>query len=77
MTDTGIGMKPSDIPLALAPFQQLDSAWERKYDGTGLGLPLTDALLKLHGGSIQIDSALGFGTTVTAHFPAERTLARP
>lgn len=77
VTDTGIGMKPSDIPLALAPFQQLDSAWERKYDGTGLGLPLTDALLKLHGGSIQIDSALGFGTTVTAHFPAERTLARP
>lgn len=77
VADTGIGMKPSDIPLALAPFQQLDSAWERRYEGTGLGLPLTDALLKLHGGSIEIDSALGSGTTVTAHFPAERTLARP
>ncbi|MDQ7248164.1 PAS domain-containing sensor histidine kinase [Dongia sedimenti] len=77
VADTGIGMKASDIPLALAPFQQLDSAWERKYEGTGLGLPLTDALLKLHGGSIEIDSTLGSGTTVAAHFPADRTLARP
>jgi PAS domain S-box-containing protein len=76
VADTGIGMKPSDIPLALAPFQQLDSAWERRYEGTGLGLPLTKALLKLHGASLQIDSEPGCGTTVTARFPAERTIPR-
>jgi signal transduction histidine kinase len=69
-------MKPSDIPLALAPFQQLDSAWQRRYEGTGLGLPLTKALLKLHGARLQIDSEPACGTTVTARFPAERTIPR-
>jgi PAS domain S-box-containing protein len=77
VADTGIGMQPSDIPIALAPFQQIDSAWARRYEGTGLGLPLSKALLKLHGGSLQIDTKLGCGTTVTAHFPAERTIPRP
>jgi len=76
VADTGIGMKPSDIPLAMAPFQQLDSAWARRYEGTGLGLPLTKALLKLHGASLQIDSEPGCGTTVTARFPIERTIPR-
>jgi signal transduction histidine kinase len=76
VADTGIGMKPSDIPLALAPFQQLDSAWRRRYEGTGLGLPLTKALLKLHGARLQIDSEPACGTTVTARFPAERTIPR-
>ena len=77
VSDTGIGMKPEDIPLALAPFQQLESAWDRKYQGTGLGLPLPNALIALHGGSLLIESELGIGTTVTAHFPAERTVERP
>ena len=77
VSDTGIGMKPEDIPLALAPFQQLESAWDRKYQGTGLGLPLTNALIALHGGSLLIESELGIGTTFTAHFPAERTVERP
>jgi signal transduction histidine kinase len=77
VADTGIGMQPSDIPIALMPFQQIDSAWARKYEGTGLGLPLSKALLKLHGGSLHIDTQLGRGTIVTARFPAERTIARP
>jgi len=77
IADTGIGMKPTDIPRVLIPFQQLEGAWERKYEGTGLGLPLTKALLTLHGGSLQIDSELGLGTTVTARFPVERTIQRP
>jgi PAS domain S-box-containing protein len=75
VSDTGIGMDPDEIPLALTPFQQLDSAWDRKYQGTGLGLPLTKGLLSLHGGSLEIESELGKGTAVIARFPPERTLA--
>jgi PAS domain S-box-containing protein len=77
VADTGIGMEPSDIPLALTAFEQIDSVWARRYEGTGLGLPLTKALLKLHGGSLEIETQLGQGTTVTARFPTERTIPRP
>ena len=65
ITDTGIGMRPEDIPKALEPFGQIDSALARRYDGTGLGLPLSKALVELHGGKLEIKSALGQGTTVT------------
>jgi PAS domain S-box-containing protein len=75
VSDTGIGMDPKSIPIALTPFQQLDSAWDRRYQGTGLGLPLTKGLLSLHGGTLQIQSELGRGTTVIARFPAARTIA--
>jgi signal transduction histidine kinase len=67
VTDSGIGMSPSDIELALAPFGQVDSALSRKHTGTGLGLPLSKSLAELHGGSLEIASAPGKGTTVTVH----------
>ncbi|MBL8698948.1 MAG: HAMP domain-containing protein [Alphaproteobacteria bacterium] len=67
--DTGIGMAPEEIPIALAPFGQVDSRLARKYEGTGLGLPLTKAFVELHGGTLAIDSARGAGTTVTVTFP--------
>jgi len=70
--DTGIGIAFADIPKALAPFTQLDSDLNRKYEGTGLGLPLTKALAELHGGSLDLQSEVGVGTTVTVRFPAER-----
>ncbi len=70
--DTGIGIAPEDIPKALSPFQQIDSALNRKYEGTGLGLPLTTALIEMHGGSLDLQSEIGLGTTVTVRFPAER-----
>jgi signal transduction histidine kinase/HAMP domain-containing protein len=63
--DTGIGMAAEDIPRALKPFSQIDSRLARRYAGTGLGLPLTKALVDLHGGAMRIDSAPGRGTTVT------------
>jgi signal transduction histidine kinase len=53
-------------------FVQVDGALNRKYVGTGLGLPLAKSLTELHGGSILLESALGVGTSVTVRFPPER-----
>jgi signal transduction histidine kinase len=74
VADTGIGMSADDIPKALTRFGQIDSSFSRKYDGTGLGLPLSKRLAELHGGSLQIESVLGNGTTVTVRLPRERVL---
>jgi PAS domain S-box-containing protein len=73
VADTGIGMAPEDIPRALQPFGQIDNSLSRPHGGTGLGLPLAQRLVELHGGTMTIDSALGKGTTVTVVLPAERT----
>jgi len=70
--DTGIGMTREEVSIALEPFRQVDSNLARKYEGTGLGLPLTRALVELHGGKISIESERGRGTTVTCRFPADR-----
>jgi signal transduction histidine kinase len=72
--DTGVGMAPGDIPRALQPFTQLDNRLARRYDGTGLGLPLARSLVELHGGTLRLESALGEGTTVTVTFPPTRTI---
>ena len=74
--DSGIGIAEKDIPVALAPFGQIESALSRKHQGTGLGLPLTKALVELHGGMLYITSELGIGTTVTVLFPKERVQPR-
>jgi len=74
--DNGIGMARDDIPTALRQFGQIDSALNRKYEGTGLGLPLTKALIELHGGTLELDSRLGEGTRVTLRLPFSRTLTR-
>jgi signal transduction histidine kinase len=73
--DTGIGMKPEDVPTALEPFRQLEGALSRRYEGTGLGLPLADTLTRLHGGVLEIESAPEEGTSVRVRLPAERVLA--
>lgn len=72
VTDTGIGMSASEIEVALSPFGQIDSKLARKHQGTGLGLPITRSLARLHGGEISIESESNKGTTITATFPAER-----
>ena len=72
IVDTGIGMAPEDIPKALSQFGQVDSDLNRKYQGTGLGLPLTKVLVELHGGCFDLISEVGTGTTVTIRFPAAR-----
>ncbi|MEP3246012.1 MAG: PAS-domain containing protein [Sneathiella sp.] len=70
--DTGIGIKPGDIQKALTPFVQIDSEMTRKYNGTGLGLPLSKNLMELHGGTLKITSTYGSGTAVTITLPQER-----
>jgi signal transduction histidine kinase len=72
--DTGIGIAPHDIAIALTPFGQIESALSRKHQGTGLGLPLTKALVELHGGKLNLESKIGVGTTVSIIFPPERTI---
>ena len=72
VADTGIGISLEDIPKALGVFGQVDSSFSRKHEGTGLGLPLTKSLAELHGGSLDLQSQPGVGTTVTIRFPAER-----
>jgi signal transduction histidine kinase len=75
VSDTGIGMAPHEIPLAMKPFGQVDSSFKRKYEGTGLGLPLTKHLVELHDGTFAIESEPQVGTTVTFVLPRQRVLA--
>ena len=75
--DSGIGIAPQDIAVALAPFGQIESALSRKHQGTGLGLPLTKALVELHGGALNLTSEIGNGTTVTLTFQPERVVQNP
>lgn len=70
--DNGIGMHPAEIPRALKPFVQLDEGLARRFDGTGLGLPLTKALVELHQGTLEIESAKGGGTTARIRLPSSR-----
>ncbi|TQV79669.1 PAS domain-containing sensor histidine kinase [Denitrobaculum tricleocarpae] len=74
ISDNGIGMSNADLQAALTPFGQVDSSLSRRYEGTGLGLPLSNSFIKLHGGQLEIESAPDSGTNVTVKFPAERVL---
>jgi signal transduction histidine kinase len=74
VADTGIGMADADVPNALAPFMQLDNSLSRKFQGTGLGLPLVASFVRLHDGTLSLRSKPGEGTTVTIWFPPERLI---
>lgn len=69
VSDTGIGMTPEEIGIALVPFRQVDGSLSRKHEGTGLGLPLAKSLTELHGGTLTVDSQPGYGTTVRVRLP--------
>ncbi len=75
IVDTGIGIAPEDLPKALSRFGQVDSNLNRRFEGTGLGLPLAKALVELHDGSFDLQSEVGVGTTVTVRFPAKRIVS--
>ena len=74
IVDTGIGIAREDIPKALVSFQQVDGDLNRRYEGAGLGLPLTKAPVELHGGVLDLQSQVGLGTTVTVRLPPERAV---
>ncbi|MBL8672937.1 MAG: CHASE domain-containing protein [Alphaproteobacteria bacterium] len=75
--DTGIGIEPRDLARVLEPFGQVDSSLGRRYQGTGLGLPLARRFIELHGGTMSIESAPGKGTTISATLPASRVVRLP
>ena len=72
VSDTGVGIAPTEIAKAMEPFGQIDSTISRKYEGTGLGLPLAKDLVELHGGTLTIESQVNVGTTVTIALPKSR-----
>ncbi len=75
VADTGLGMTAEELELARSRFGQVDGSLSRKHEGTGLGLPLTEALVQLHDGKMEIHSEKGKGTTITVSFPPDRTIA--
>jgi signal transduction histidine kinase/HAMP domain-containing protein len=72
IADNGIGIAEKDIETVMQPFGQAESAHDRRYEGTGLGLPLVKAIVALHGGEFRLDSRLDEGTTVTVTLPSGR-----
>ena len=69
VADTGIGIAKQDIARLFQPFSQLDSGFTRRYGGTGLGLFVSRRLAHLLGGSIEVASAPGSGSTFTLRIP--------
>jgi signal transduction histidine kinase/CheY-like chemotaxis protein len=81
VSDTGVGVPPSEQPLLFDRFHRVTGAWSRSHEGTGIGLALVRELAELHGGTVSMTSAPGRGSTFlvtvpfgTAHLPAERVL---
>ena len=70
--DTGIGIAAEDLPRVMQPFAQVEGGLNRRYEGTGLGLPLTRGLIELHGGTLRLESELGRGTTAIVEMPSNR-----
>ncbi|HEX9768740.1 MAG TPA: ATP-binding protein [Kiloniellales bacterium] len=75
--DTGIGISADKIHMVFEPFGQVENAFTKKYEGTGLGLPLAKALVELHGGDFTMESELNVGTTVSFTLPAELAAPTP
>jgi two-component system cell cycle sensor histidine kinase PleC len=69
ISDTGMGMSLPEIETAMSPFGQVDAGFNKRHEGTGLGLPIAYALARLHGGDLKIESQKGAGTRVTVTLP--------
>ena len=74
ISDTGIGIRESDITRLAKPFVQVENQFTKTHKGSGLGLAIAQSLVKMHGGTMEIRSSVGKGTTVTVTLPVE---ARP
>lgn len=73
ISDTGIGMDEQDLEVALTNFGQVDSTLSRKYEGSGLGLPLSKSIVEAMNGVLEVKSRPGRGTTVIVQFPKSRS----
>jgi PAS domain S-box-containing protein len=69
--DTGVGIGEADLPRLGEAFFQARASYDRRHDGSGLGLSIVKGLVKLHGGDIDIRSRLGEGTRVTVRLPID------
>jgi PAS domain S-box-containing protein len=69
VADTGIGMTQAELAKAQQPFGQVDNEFSRQRKGTGIGLTLVKSLVELHGGTLDISSTKGVGTTATITLP--------
>jgi PAS domain S-box-containing protein len=76
ISDTGIGIAPENISKLFQPFVQIDSALNRQYQGTGLGLALVKRIVEMHGGKVMLSSVLGSGSCFTVILPCAE-LASP
>jgi PAS domain S-box-containing protein len=76
VSDTGIGIAAENLEKVMSPFGQVHEALNRDTQGTGLGLPLSKALVELHAGRLFLESLPGMGTTATVQLPG-RAVARP
>ena len=70
--DTGVGIAAKDLPKVLESFGQADNSRAGVTEGTGLGLPLVKSMIEMHGGTLEIESEVDAGTTVTICFPSDR-----
>jgi signal transduction histidine kinase len=75
VSDTGIGIPVDALDRIFRPFEQVDTGHGRKFEGTGLGLSISRHFMQMHGGTLDVESTVGKGTTVTARFPASRIAA--
>ena len=79
MRDTGVGIPKHELPRLFDRFHRIENTRSRTHEGSGIGLALVHELVKLHGGSVRVESAVGNGSTFivslplgTAHLPADR-----
>jgi signal transduction histidine kinase len=72
--DSGIGVRPEDMPRVFQPFSQVDSSLTRRFPGSGLGLYLSRALAEAQGATLTLESGPGEGATAILRFPPERLM---
>lgn len=72
--DTGVGIEEKDISKVMSLFGQVDSEFNRKYEGTGIGLPFSKKLTNMMGGTFELSSKVNMGTRVTLGFPFDKKI---